>query len=236
MAKLYETYPSLLKKAADPAQTPRKNIKHITDRFLGNARQIKKSNPSHCFYYLRNEFGRDLFPIVPFDSLLDLFVKTLERYPIKSVRKVRVPSSNTTATRVEKDMDGLELQLARTSLNTSVSAGEDVYPIAIREAIELAILGLPYVHVPFRSLSLDISPKVPRTKYTPYSAKPYQSVSPNAQCFFTSPYHAHLKDCYAEDKLVETTEHRMARPYDERELEWLEAFLKACDFMMKMNL
>ena len=105
----------------------------------------------------------------------------------------------------------------------------------IREAIEIAILGLPYVYVPFRPLSLDISPKVPRTKYTPYSAKPYQSMSPNAQCFFTSPYHAHLKEIYADDKLEETLKDRMARPYDERELEWLEAFLKACDFMMKLE-
>ena len=60
-------------------------------------------------------------------------------------------------------------------------------------------------------------------------------MSPNVQGCFSSPYHAHLKEVYAEDKLEKTLKNRMARPYDERELDWLEAFLKACDFMMKLK-
>lgn len=201
---------------------------------------MKESNPWHCFDYLRHEFGQDLFPHVPFDSLLGLFVNALERYPIRSMKKAHASASDPPVTRVGKDKDALaavELQLARTTLNTStaLASSEAVYPTPIREAIERAIEGFPYVYVPYRPLDLDIGLKVPRTKYTPYSAKPFRSMSPHPPGFFSSPYYPHLKESYGEAKLEKTTRDRMARPYDEREIEWLEAFLKACDFMMKLE-
>ena len=40
--------------------------------------------------------------------------------------------------------------------------------------------------------------------------------------FMAEPFHTTLSD-------------RGAQPYDDRELEWLEAFLKACEFMIKMD-
>ena len=54
IAELYESYPTLLKKATDPAQEPRKNIKHITDRYRGDAQRFLKTKPEHCFAQIRH--------------------------------------------------------------------------------------------------------------------------------------------------------------------------------------
>lgn len=47
-----------------------------------------------------------------------------------------------------------------------------------------------------------------------------------------APWYPHLAEVCKADKLHKTLSHRRAQPYDDRELEWLEAFLKVCDFMM----
>lgn len=87
IAELYETYPTMLKKATDPAEVPRKNIKHITDRFRGDAQHFSKRKPEQCFAQVRHQFAAVHFPVVPFDSLLVMFLSTLERHPLLSVRK-----------------------------------------------------------------------------------------------------------------------------------------------------
>ena len=86
IAELYETYPTLLKKATDPAEEPRKNIKHIADRFRGDAQRFLKTRPEHCFAQIRHEFTYVHLPIVPLDSVLVMFLTTLERYPLLSFR------------------------------------------------------------------------------------------------------------------------------------------------------
>ena len=86
IAELYETYPTLLKKTTDPAEEPRKNIKHITDRFRGDAQRFLKTKPEHCFTQIRHEFAYFHLPVVPFDSILVMFLTTLERYPLLSFR------------------------------------------------------------------------------------------------------------------------------------------------------
>ena len=91
MAELYETYPAMLKKASDPAQVPRKNIKHITDRFRGDAQRFLKKNPKNCFTEVRRQFAAVHFPIVPFDSLLENLFNTLERHPLTSLRNLIEP-------------------------------------------------------------------------------------------------------------------------------------------------
>ena len=50
-----------------------------------------------------------------------------------------------------------------------------------------------------------------------------------------SPDYPHLRDVYAEYKLHPSDRNRVQLPYSENELQWLESFLKACDFMTKMN-
>jgi len=57
------------------------------------------------------------------------------------------------------------------------------------------------------------------------------------------PWYPHLAKAYEIVRLwVETPDrrflphpYRMSQPYDEREIQWLEAFLMACDFMAKLD-
>jgi len=49
MAELFKSYPSLLKKAADPAQTPRKNSEHSARRLRANARWVVEDQSLSSF-------------------------------------------------------------------------------------------------------------------------------------------------------------------------------------------
>ena len=66
MAKLFETCPDLVKGTPDPAQEPRKDIKHITNQLRGDARRVETSYPIQCFLLVRHTFTSDLFPVVTF--------------------------------------------------------------------------------------------------------------------------------------------------------------------------
>ena len=131
-------------------------------------------------------------------------------------------------------MDVLGRQTAQLKLDAPPSGPKErTYPPSIVQAIEEALQGLPYLYTMTRPLSLDIAPKVPRTKYTPYSASSFKSRFPPTRAIFTVPYLRHLDDKFY--KLDMSPRNEISKPYDGRELRWLKAFLKACEFMMKMD-
>ena len=136
-------------------------------------------------------------------------------------------------------MEDLGRQTANLNINAPPKFGpnERLYPPEMVQAIKEALQGLPYIYIMSRPLSLRITAKVPRTKYTPYSAPSFQSmVPPYKRAVFTVPYYPHLKEYYNEDNLdIMSPRNGMSKPYDEREVQWLEEFLKACDFMMKLD-
>ncbi len=223
MAELFESYPSLLKKAADPAQTPRKNFEHIARQLRASARWVLEDQSLRLFRRKWQQFRHELFPIVPLDSSLRLFVRTLERYPLMATRKVEnfKPDSTAESTQIER------------------SCTERIYPASIVTAIECAKKGMAYVYWKPRRQSLTQANKVYRTKYTPYSAGRYKTEGFDEAAKFMLPWYPHLARTYGIDRLwVDTPlphSNRMFQPYDEREIQWLEAFLMACDFMAKLD-
>jgi len=172
MAQIFESYPSLLKKAADPTQTPRQNFEHIVRRLRANARWIMEDQSLRLFRRNWQQFRHKLFPIVPLDSCLRLFVRTLERYPLMATRKVERSQVNTKdsirrrpADRTAKLENGL-LDLTLDSTAESARTGqvciERIYPPSIVTAIECAKKGMAYVYFKPRKLSLTPAPKVHR--------------------------------------------------------------------------
>ncbi|KAH8151160.1 uncharacterized protein LAJ45_04862 [Morchella importuna] len=88
------------------------------------------------------------------------------------------------------------------------------YPASAIKNIRTALIGLKYTYaVP------GISPR-PRTMYTPYSAPECQSVQRNMQPCFAMP---------------EGRNEPLAYRLNNKELEWLEAFLACCDYMSGMQ-
>ena len=94
MAKLFNAYPNLIKKASDPAQVPRKNVHHITRRLRDSAGRLKKQDPSKIFKYDGALFKGTLFPTAPFDSCLTLFAKAPQRYPIYAPEVPLIDNNN----------------------------------------------------------------------------------------------------------------------------------------------
>lgn len=253
MAQPFELYPSLLEKAADPTQTPRQNFKHIVRRLRTNARWIMEDQSRRLFRRNWQQFRHELFPSVPLNSCLRLFVRTLERYPSMSTQKVKRSLVNTkvairkrSADRTAKLENGLldsTLDSTAKSARTGQICIERVYPPSIVTAIECAKKGMAYVYYKPRKLSLTPAPKVHRTKYTPYSAGRFKTEAFDEAAMFMLPWYPHLAKAYGMDRLwVDTPDrrvlphsNRISQPYDEREIQWLEAFLMACGFMARLD-
>ncbi len=251
MAELFESYPSLLKKAADPTQTPRKNFEHIARHLRASARWIIKDQSLRLFRRKWHQFRHEIFPVVPLNSCLRLFVRTLERYPLMATWKVQRPPVNTTiamegrpgnrTAKLEDALDNLTLDSTAESTRIERSCTERIYPPSNVTAIECAKKGMAYVYIEPRKLSLTPATQVYRTKYTPYSAQPFKTKSYDEVAVFMLPWYPHLAEAYETDKLCKDSPNprfpskRMSQPYDEREVQWLEAFLMACDFMAKLD-
>ena len=197
----------------DSAQLPRANIKHLTDQLRGYAERMTQGHYFKSLAYPWHQFREDLFYIVPFDALLHLFSKTLQQYPLESVQVPQDLESRATQNEAVADCsvqprpakdevdDALADNLAATALTESENPTpkeESVYPPLIRKAVEEAILGLPYVYETFIPFSDKAVCKIPRTKYTPYSARKHQSSSPNhdvsTRCRSPSSYFIEITD------------------------------------------
>ena len=132
MAELFETYPTMIKMASDPAQGPRKNIKHITDRFRRNAQRLRKGGPSKCFLLSKYLFTDELFPVVPFESCLDLFFATLQRHPVNNPRRVKIVQG-VQSQPMGKDGEISNLDAVRERIEgmTLSSSKQHVYPVSL---------------------------------------------------------------------------------------------------------
>ena len=131
MVDLFDTYPEFVKMASDPAEIPRKNIKHITSRLRGNAERLRKCVPSKYSEYHKYLFNNELFPVVPFDSCLDLFVKTLQRYPINtpqvSSKGTFILEETTAKARSKSDLEIIRQQIEGMTLDSSK---KHIYPVS----------------------------------------------------------------------------------------------------------
>ena len=72
--------------------------------------------------------------------------------------------------------------------------------------------------------------------FTPYSAESFRtSISGEHPAMFIKPYYPHLSRIYSGRQMRATKVDRKMQPWDPRELQWLQAFLKACAFMEKLK-
>ena len=243
MARLVEKYPTLLKKTADPGKISRKNFKHIAGRLRENARRLMNHHSLECLKPNWQDFRHDVFPILPLDSCLTLFVKTLEHYPLEeeAPNAVNLPkiAEAPSGQQTGDPAQGLESHLLSMKLSCPPKTKKQhVYPPEILTAINLAINDMAYVHTSRRPVGSDYEngPKIHRTKYTPFSAVPANKTS-RRNGIFVTPWYPHIKRVHGEKKTEKGSRRstRMVQPYDERELRWLEAFLVACDFMGRMD-
>lgn len=127
------------------------------------------------------------------------------------------------------------------------------YPTDVAQAIHTVIKGMALVYVDADARAWKNTPVVYRTGYTPWSAepvipgllsfdqRPYFKLSTYLQPGFhdsTGKFEQFLEDRHKLDmqpSLLETESLlRMFRPHDEREYEWVEAFVKAYRYLEKL--
>ncbi|MCJ1458695.1 hypothetical protein MMC28_009069 [Mycoblastus sanguinarius] len=242
MASICETWPQMMKKASDPAWEPRRNTGHVPLQIRIFADKLHRNvvKRSHLFRY-------HLFPLVPFDIKLQLFVKTLQKHPLPTSTK-STPSNVRDSIRA--DGTNIAEAIDRLSLNDSTTPHSET----IITDIEIALAGMAYVYTNRNKEVGYRTPKVLRTKFTPWSAAPFRKKISPATCewpVFMSPPLPHLELLNAAK--IETSARRWyddvlpqyhsstpekysqpQQPYHELEVEWLEAFLRAVSFMEGM--
>lgn len=189
MADLFRRHGTRLKKASDPASEARPNVKHIVDGLSGNAGRMAKRHPLAMYLHKIQEFRYDLFPVVPLDSCLRLFIETLESFPLPSGED----DTDQPLKDLTEEMTAMEHQFDDITLASSQKRAQPttIYPDPIKTAIERAIAGMAYVYLPAKALSRDRATpeKVLRTKYTPYSAEEVRSIFPRAEnAMFVTPW------------------------------------------------
>ena len=194
IANIFECFPASMKKTSDPSPLARPNSNHIVSnlRSYSNVFAKKDRCPKKRPLGSGNHLFRfDLFPVVPADAWLRLFVDTLRRHPIPSQQVIKHadPASSDFSQVMAESPENSEdteshLSQAVQSLSiTSTSCVEEQttadrqlsYPPHIIENIETAITGMAYVYTlrdPAKSKAWY--PKVLRTKYTPWSADPFR--------------------------------------------------------------
>jgi hypothetical protein len=113
------------------------------------------------------------------------------------------------------------------SNNTTSSRKPYMYPPEVAGYITKAVQGMAYVYTREAIKNDTYSDlRILRTKSTPYSAKGYQSSFGLNQPRFMN----------AEDGEGIDNENDKIMPMEEKEFEWLEAFLKSCAFMSNMDM
>ena len=191
-ANIFESFPAGMKKTSDPSPLARPNSNHIVSKLRSYSKvftrkdRCPESRPRGSGHHL---FRFDLFPIVPVDAWLRLFVDTLKRHPIPShqiIKHANPAISNlfeVLAESPERNEDPeAHLSQAMQSLSITSTSCVEAQPTAVRELdyppriirnIETAIAGMAYVYT-LPDKSTGWHPKVLRTKYTPWSADPFR--------------------------------------------------------------
>lgn len=191
-ANIFESFPASMKKMSDPSPLARPNSNHIVSslRSYSNVFAMKDKYPNKRPRTSGNHLFRfDLFPVVPIDAWLRLFVDTLEKHPLPSHQIIEHAYPVTShcfevlAESPEQNEDTeAHLFQAVQSLSITDTSCVEAQPTAVRqlsyppdiiENIETAIAGMAYVYT-LPDKSRGWYPKVLRTKYTPWSADPFR--------------------------------------------------------------
>ena len=195
-ANIFESFPTSMKKTSDPSPLARPNSNHIVSNLrsysdvFARRDEYPKKRPRTSGNHL---FRFDLFPIVPVDAWLRLFVDTLKRHPLPShqIIKHAYPASSEfseVSAEYPEQNENPEAYLSQAVQSLSITSTSCIevqptavkklnYPPHIIENIEIAIAGMAYVYT-LPDKSTGWHPKVLRTKYTPWSADPFRKPFP----------------------------------------------------------
>lgn len=206
-AELLEANPDILKRGSDPEQKRRPNMQHIlthmhaaADRISGSL-LIRDHNSSACY------FKYMLFPVVPFDTALDFVAETLEKRVLRSQRK------QSDAMEIEGPNDDAkaicdELSSIRSQVDTLIN-----YSTEKPDTRDTESESQPESKAPI--WTLQTPSLIASTEGTDQSTK-LESQKP---CFVH-------RQGFRQPGNKKCGQFKAWEPHDERELEWLEAFVE----------
>ena len=178
MAALMERHPTLLKESTNSLQHPCEGTQRLTAKAHTSAflcfRYARGDYKTLC-YIRQNSFKYDHFPLVPFDHLLGLFIKKVaamkDTFPIHLRKLVEVGYKR------RSDIVHLTRKAAQTFTNCCRRQPENA-SLGFYGDVATVIKGLAYVYInhnPVPGFSPSpVDSRVLRTKFTPWSAPPYQ--------------------------------------------------------------
>ncbi|KAL9633874.1 MAG: hypothetical protein Q9164_004437, partial [Protoblastenia rupestris] len=189
--QIFAEHPDMVKRASDPGLEARPNSRHIIaimQHRVGKYHQdvVKRRAKKRSNYLFRN----DIFPIVPLDALLQLFVDTLCKHSVEA--------------RLENDQtDGVATMLEGLSVDGPPDKNTDgtviFCPPSILADIKTVIEGMAYVYTLDRDESTHRFPKILRTKYTPCNDTAHKPTKPPQKPALDRTYleikHSNLPKC-----------------------------------------
>ena len=216
MADVITKYPGkiMLKKPLDPSQGgPRPNVKHIADHMVAYAAKALKDHKIHHEDIRKCRPGIDLIELIPYDRYLWLFLETMEKHPIDNDNPGDDVSSGT---KPLFDADGTTTipdSTGESDANTTFTYPEDIF-----KGIEVVMDGLMYLYTGSPLLM------VPRIDWSP-ARGPY---NPEGMPVFYINRKGHEPGLAASSHRCPVFKRK---PHNEREYQWLEAFLKVVTWM-----
>ncbi|KAF7508941.1 hypothetical protein GJ744_008497 [Endocarpon pusillum] len=221
-ADLMSRFPEklMLKKPRDPLQGQRTNLAHIEDGFRRRAEKISRDRRIQHQFVRGCCPGVDNIELVPYDRCLWTFLESLERHPPMNVD---LGFRNTPQNMPLSEEAGQVVD----SRSQVAGPGDELcgpfrYPEDIATSIEVVMDGLMYVYTGSPLLV------VPRIQWSPTSACGSSSGEWKPRFFINKEPHS---NCLPGN--LHRCPVRKIMPYDEREYEWLEAFLKVVSWMEK---
>ncbi|TFK19894.1 hypothetical protein FA15DRAFT_626191 [Coprinopsis marcescibilis] len=225
MADFLERFPTLLRTCRDKLQETKRNPKHRIDYLRVQASRMPVRQILDNQWVGRSIFAHTQFYILPYDRVLRVFLKILQRYP---------PSNDTKSdseTKKEEDDDDddedndgepkYEFKLTKKVKPEKGRRVPHEYPGIITFVLEGMALHSPrYPGEP----PAKVSPRVLHSKYSHPSHKGRGGVL--QPTFF-------VPDDFPNPKNMKKWEG--LDPMAEKDFEWLEAFLSICEYMSRMQ-
>ncbi|QSZ37674.1 hypothetical protein DSL72_008773 [Monilinia vaccinii-corymbosi] len=210
-ARLVEKYPRVLKRPLDPSQgAPRPNTTHLVANLEAHAmRSLRDRNLYHHWHNNWCIPGTHMVELVPYDRYLWLLLETLDKHPFED-----------RANELEDGLAKVSLQNQEQGINPGHIARPPVsgdalntfqYPEEVADGLETVLRGLMYIYT-------EPPLVVPRIRWPPET----NESSPEKRPKFFVGRRGHENTPQIEHRCV----NKHIKPHDQREYEWLAAFLK----------
>ncbi|KAG6817610.1 hypothetical protein H0H87_006238 [Tephrocybe sp. NHM501043] len=209
IARLYAEYPGTLRSRLDTSQESRiLSDQHCIKELQIRARRMSKPQILRGHFVANAVFAEQRFPVTPYDRHLKTFLRILEKFPVDNL-----------------------------SLSLSIATGRRrpirpyPWPTEVANDVKRVVEGLAYVYPKATATGGDYPP-VLRTKNTRFSDKEYSISSGLRQPCFSGGLDS---ESQKQRRLPFYVDSDNILPLEEREFEWLEAFLRGCRYMGKME-